>query len=244
MSLGIVATAFARPDRNAFLNHRALSVDQLVAQVKRDPAVMDRYQRHFHMSKSEVVSYLSSLRVSRLTKDGAYRVYSVPPNEVIKMHTEVMPKGMPVFVDVSGAPVMVLRCGNPLAKGPKKPILEPEIDAKDPGESAQNLRDVPENEILTPYSSDLISATMPMNPTVPDEAGPTTTGDSHIPVLAAAPNILNWLLALGGGAMVIVGGDHVVVVSDSTPEPMSLVVMTAGAGLLMAGRARRRARRN
>ena len=52
-------SAAARPDLNAFLNRQGLEALQgLVAQVQNDPEVADRYERHFSMSKVEVVDYV------------------------------------------------------------------------------------------------------------------------------------------------------------------------------------------
>src|SRR5579872_4965399 len=116
------ATIFAqRMPRNAFIDHPCSSVSQLVAEVKNNPDVMDRYSRHFGMSHEEVVRYLGTFHVSRLQRSGIYTVYSIPPGGYVKMHAERLERGTPVFADMNDAPVLMVRCGNPLTLGPTQP---------------------------------------------------------------------------------------------------------------------------
>lgn len=44
---GIAASAMARPELNAFINKPANTVPELMAQIKNDRLVLDRYMRHF-----------------------------------------------------------------------------------------------------------------------------------------------------------------------------------------------------
>src|SRR5579862_579769 len=64
--------------RNSYLDALVKSTAQLVHQVETDPAVMDRYCRHFAMNRQEVVAYLSGLHLSKLPAAGVYMVYGVP----------------------------------------------------------------------------------------------------------------------------------------------------------------------
>ena len=75
-----------RPDLNAFVNRKASDVSSLVAQVRNDPEVADRYERHFSMSRRELIDYLGSLHRTQLAEDGLYTVYSVPEGGRVKMH--------------------------------------------------------------------------------------------------------------------------------------------------------------
>ena len=118
--LSIAATASARPDINAFLNSKVSDTHGLVAQIQRDPEVSDRYTRHFAMTKREVVAYAGGLHRAPLSSDGVYTVYSVPTGGRLKMHVEKLKKGEPMFVDASGRPTLIVKCGNPVVLGPRK----------------------------------------------------------------------------------------------------------------------------
>ena len=74
LSMVVTTAAFARPDLNAFINKKADSTAELVGQVKRDKSVMDRYMRHFGMTRTEVIEYLSSLRPTTLKEEGVYAI--------------------------------------------------------------------------------------------------------------------------------------------------------------------------
>ena len=115
--LASASSALARPDLNAFLNKPATSTDRLIRQIKTDPQVADRYTRHYAMSKSEVIDYLSSLSPAQTNQDGVYTVYSVPDGGRLKSRTEIVKKGTLVFADMRKVPVLILKCGNPLSRG-------------------------------------------------------------------------------------------------------------------------------
>lgn len=234
--LGSASLALARPDLNAFLNERAMSVSDLVRQTKRDPEVMDRFRRHFAMGEKELVAYLGSLRLARLTKEGVYRVYSVPPGGWIKMHYETLREGIPVFADMAGQPVLLVKCGNPLTNGPKKPIAEnedsPEIQAR-----TDTLRELTV-AADTPASTDLF-AMAPSTPQMPPEQI-VTIDQSAVPILPGAFGASPWLL--GSLGFLFIGGEDEGSTTTVIPEPSTIAVLALGAGLL-ARRVRRRHRR-
>jgi len=120
MAAGLV---FAKMPRNAYLLHRPNTTQGLVNEVEKQPAVADRYMRHFSMSKSEVEDYFSTLKLERLTAPGMYVVYSVPKGGWIKSHTQKLARGEEVWADPSGTPVLMYVCGNPL-----KPIGSSQFD--------------------------------------------------------------------------------------------------------------------
>ncbi|MEJ5171638.1 MAG: DUF6777 domain-containing protein, partial [Fimbriimonadales bacterium] len=119
----------ARPDRNAFLNRRADSLQDVVRQVQTDAAVRDRFVRHYAMTPQEVVAFLRTLRPGRLQADGVFEVYSVPPDGRIKGRFAKLKKGTPVYVDPDGRPQLIALCANPLSRGPKRAeALNPQAD--------------------------------------------------------------------------------------------------------------------
>jgi hypothetical protein len=107
---GVMATSvFARPDRNAFINTKAETTAELVAQAKRDKSVMDRYMRHFGMTRAEVLEYLGTLKPDTIKEEGVYAIYSVPEGGRIKMHLEKLKKGHRVFAQQDGTPQLILK---------------------------------------------------------------------------------------------------------------------------------------
>jgi hypothetical protein len=98
----LTVCAVARPDRNAFINQKVNTTAELVNQARRDPAVMDRYMRHFGMSRTEVLSYLGTLKPDTIKEEGIYAIYSVPEGGKIKMRMERLKKGHKVFAQADG----------------------------------------------------------------------------------------------------------------------------------------------
>ena len=82
----LASSAFARPELNAFINRPANTIPELIAQMRSDPVVMDRFMRHFSMTRSEVLTYVGALRLGTIPKTGYYSVYSVPEGGIIKVH--------------------------------------------------------------------------------------------------------------------------------------------------------------
>ncbi len=218
----VVGTAFAsRPDLNAFLNYRALSVPQLVRQVKTDAAVRDRYQRHFAMSGPEVVAYLQTLQLARLTQPGVYSVYSVPDAGFIKVHTQRLAMGTPVFADSFGTPTLIVKCGNPLTLGPKSPEAVNETNALMVDKHTEALRELsPDIDSLDMES---LVALQPDLPTIP-EAELVTINESPIPILVPVGFNLLPLLGLVGGGAIIGSIGH----ETSVPEPAAYAVLAVG----------------
>lgn len=236
LAFGVASVALARPDRNAFLNERADSVAQIIAQVKRDPAVMDRYKRHFSMTDREVVGYLSMLRASQLQKSGSYVVYSVPPNNRIKAHVEKFGVGTKVYRDIAGTPILIAKCGNPLHIGPKKAYADNTVDGPSDEETAaaRGMTTTQDSGTEAPITETI------MIPEEPLELRIETESQSPVIIPAAAPLFSPWLLGIIGGAVIIGGGGDNGGGVDVVPEPGPIALFLIGGVGLLARKKRKR----
>lgn len=226
LALAVVGAAFAQSNlpRNSYLDKRVNSTAELIKHVQSDPAVMDRYRRHFAMTSDEVVSYLSTLRVTQLNKDGIYTVYGVPHTSGdFHAHLRLLKKGEPVFVEADGTPALQLVCGNPLLLGPKKPVTpNPIVASTGPVQPSKeyvvDAKPVPSTGVVTPETPAVGDRIIPIAP-------PTRPSN---PVLA--------LLGLAGSIGFFHGGHH----PPTVPEPLSILVIGGGMAA-MAARRRKKA---
>jgi len=218
----LVASAFARPDLNAFLNKKVDTTSELVTQAKRDPQVMDRYMRHFGMSRSEVLDYLASLHPDTIKETGVYAIYSVPEGGKIKMHIQKLEKGNKIFASNDGIPQLILLCGNPLSLGPKHVVAL----NKTPVTTEVNYADEIPPEVVTDVNTDFEPVAM----VEPAPYALVTTSTPPIPILSSGGGFNPLPLALGGLGFINRGG------SSPTPEPMTMIAFGTGIAFLVKKR--------
>lgn len=240
----LASSADARPDRNAFLNKAATTTERLVLQVKTDSAVADRYARHYAMPKQDVVVYLSSLRPGTTAKDAVYTVYSVPEGGFLKVHTEIVRKGTPVFKDIRGVPTLIMKCGNPLTRGPRQPEMPNEATTDVVEDERISLKELTDDSIAaTPDLDPLEVFSEPELNQIPDDVVPPTTTP---PTTGGSPNTIanpggggfNFApfaigLTMLGGALSSGSG------SNAVPEPGTILALTMGASYLILRRRRK-----
>ncbi len=231
LALTVVATATARPELNAFINRPANTVPELIAQLRSDPVVMDRFMRHFGMTRSEVLTYVRSLRLGTIRKSGYYEIYSVPEGGRIKVHKSFFKAGTPAFVDASGDPILRIKCGNPFVAGrivSSLPAPSPEV------QSLQDLKPLPDDAVASavPQATDLLpppeiaelpDAVAPV-PTLPTEPSFNPSGQNFASILAP--------IAAIGGALTFAGGGRGGGTPVPVPEPATLLALGAGVALL------------
>ncbi|MHB8637057.1 MAG: hypothetical protein ACYC96_11370 [Fimbriimonadaceae bacterium] len=239
----------ARPDRNAYLDQPVTSVSGLVAEIKHDPAVADRYMRHFGMSKDEVINMFSKMHVARLDRNTPVTMYSVPKGGAIKTHHTVMRKGERVFEDQNGIVILKVLCGNPVVGGRERTEVE---FAPNPIDTASLLKTLTPNLDVTPEPTEAIATILPPD-TSPDiaQAAPPTP-----PIIENITNNVTNTTVGGGGCKGLAGLLVVVPIAafwgaslhhgccptpTPTPEPVSVTLLATGALGLVFGRRRVRA---
>lgn len=220
--VGVVGSAFARPELNAFINKPANTVPELIAQIKSDKRVADRFMRHFSMSKEEVLEYVSMLHLGSLQESRYYTIYSAPENGVIKSHVSFFKKGTPAFVDSDGNAILRVKCANPFVPGPIRPYstLAPTVSS-----NSIAIDVLP----VGPISAESIDVTPPTEKVTIEEDSPitlkTTPTTSSPNVFAGNP--IASILGLGGAAIFVHKGGH-----SNVPEPGSMLVVALGVGIL------------
>ncbi len=172
------SVAFARPEKNAYLNKAATTHAQLMAQVKSDKVVLDRYMRHFAMTKAEVIQYFNTLKLSKLTKPTRLAMYNTPDSGVLRSREFVLKAGTKVWLDPTGQPILKQSCGNPLTRGPVQAVKKNPVVA---GVEPTAAEEVPE-----------LSTILPEGFTDNEAALLTEALEPGLPILAAelqAPNL-------------------------------------------------------
>ena len=244
--LVVVAADAQRPEHNAFLNTRVVSVSELLTQLKRDPEVRDRYMRHYGLSQAEVGVYFSTLRIAKLKAPGTFRVYGVPADGQIHVTMQPMKAQALVLVDIGGAPVMRMYCGNPMTLGPKDPTDPNDAEADVINSEKVTVAELEDPEAMA--STDLQAETVALEPSidaVPEanlpagQTPPTTTqtvGQAPATIVGNVGgfNPIGFLPAIG----FLVPARHRNPRPPPVPEPASIAALTLGAGVLLARKRR------
>ena len=224
-----------RPDLNAFLNRATTTTAGLIAQARADDAVMDRYQRHYAMNSEEVIQFLGDLHPARLAKEGVYTIYSVPINGVLRSHLENVKVGTPIFADPAGRPILIMKCGNPMSRGPKSPESDNGNEANSIDTEKISLKELTDNEVA---QAQRLFPTDPMEPgySPVQVVTPETTGASPIQIAPTGGGFNLGPLGLGLAVLGIGLGNKG---PAPVPEPSTLIAVAMG-GIFLASRLRKR----
>ena len=220
--------AVARPELNAFINKPANSIPELIAQIKADKQVADRFMRHFSMTKQEVVEFVSSLRLGTISKSGYYTIYSAPENGILKAHVSFFKKGTPAFVDSDGNAVLRVKCANPFVVG-KAPGITAKANIQDTSTTANEMS-ITAGIVSAPNSE--IEASIPAVPEISEDLtdGSLALGVVPTPPVTSSSGFLGSLLGVGGS---IALGTRKPPEPDPVPEPTSMVALSLGALALL-----------
>lgn len=227
MVVTLSGIAVARPELNAFINKPANSIPELIAQIKADKQVADRFMRHFSMTKQEVVEFVSSLRLGTISKSGYYTIYSAPDNGILKAHVSFFKKGTPAFVDSDGNAVLRVKCANPFVVG-KAPGITAKANIQDTITTANEMS-ITAGIVSAPDSE--IEASIPAVPEISEDLtdGSLALGVVPTPPVTSSSGFLGSLLGVGGAVSVMNKPPE----PDPVPEPTSMVALSLGALALL-----------
>ncbi|MCE2765508.1 MAG: PEP-CTERM sorting domain-containing protein [Fimbriimonadaceae bacterium] len=227
MVVTLSGIAVARPELNAFINKPANSIPELIAQIKADKQVADRFMRHFSMTKQEVVEFVSSLRLGTISKSGYYTIYSAPDNGILKAHVSFFKKGTPAFVDSDGNAVLRVKCANPFVVG-KAPGITAKANIQDTITTANEMA-ITAGIVSAPNSE--IEASIPAVPEISEDLtdGSLALGVVPTPPVTSSSGFLGSLLGVGGAVSIMNKPPE----PDPVPEPTSMVALSLGALALL-----------
>ncbi len=232
------AFGFARSEPNSFLSKSAWTHEALMSQVKTDSKVMNRFTRHFGMTKQEVVDTLGRLRAGTLRQDGVYLVYNCNDDEEIRAKVIFYKKGTKVWEDSNGTPILKMSCANPMVRGTddQLAVLDPEVVPSD------NLRPVSIVSNGTP-AGDVETDIVAVEPDSSAQVlGPASVA---IPAIAssaiAAPAAFNPLVLTplaGLGLIKTSTGPGDENPPPPVPEPATMILLGAGAAAMAVRKAK------
>ena len=126
LSCVVVADAAKlRTPPGSFLTKPVSDINGLCQLIQQDKVTAARLTKHFGMSTGQLVSYLrENAKISVLTGARRYPEYFVSTSGRVQVHTKYLTKGARLIVAFDGAPIMDLRCGNPMTKKLPKPVAK------------------------------------------------------------------------------------------------------------------------
>ena len=174
--------------QESFLNYHAANVSELSQEVTVDPQVRGRLAKHFHITPSQMQTYIHrNLVLRHLSHAGTYRVACVRRDGSEYYINSRLPAGTPVFASrATGQPILKLACGNPMVSAlpatvfPNKPLVAAKL--------ASTPVLVADSDLNTPPVLTAIDGTQENLITPDDTSAP--------PVVLVSPS----LQALGGGS--------------------------------------------
>jgi hypothetical protein len=240
----------ARMPRGSFLAKPVYSAAQLATQLRTNPTVASRYERHFGIAAPQLAQYAQTqLGLRRLPRGGRYRVFFIKPDGSIGSKTRFVRKGTPVFLHLrSGQAVLLGDCGNPMTSvlpgyaPPRRVTVMPPTATAPPLLPPQEPP-APEPAVqTTPFALPDPTATAPLEPVTlslwqaePLAAPVEPVVEARIASRKAVP-VLPFLLIVGLG--LAEGSGATSNPPAPIPEPASAASLFVGMALLAIARRR------
>lgn len=254
----------AQMPRGSFLTQPARSAWQLSAQVRTNPLVAARYEKHFGVPASQFANYAQGqLGVRPLNRSGRYRVFFIRTDGNIGSRIRKLRQGTSVFIHLrTGKPVLLAECGNPMSTnlpGYSAPGRQSTTAPKPKVTAAAPVQEEPE----------VVSPSLPVTSLPPDflglpEMAQMQTGDMSLweaplalivpdlPLAGAglaaytAPVSLTPLFLVGASGLFSFGSDaegRGGTTPPAVPEPASLSLWAIAGGAAISARWVRRRRK-
>lgn len=233
----------SRVPNGSFLRYSASSPYELSSAVRNDRVVASRYERHYHMSAKKIAEYFkSNLVAGTLKHDGTYCMYFMDGNKIVthRVHLKV---GERVFFAQNGAPVIDVRCGNPISNVlPGCPATSSPVSGAK-AEREESIIPVTQEPAFT----EVAEVFAPQYEKI-EVAGIQQVSDLTAVPATAVENLSSSSFNLVGvasglaslGALSIVTSKHS---SPPVPEPSSLLLLAGGFGTAASAVLGRRLRR-
>ncbi|MBA4294216.1 hypothetical protein C0431_14740 [bacterium] len=226
VAIMVVGIAAARTEPNSFLNKPATTHSALMKQVQSDDQVMNRFMRHFGMSRAGVIEYFNTLKLDTLKEDGVYLVYNVPESEELRARAIFYKAGTKVWVDQEGTIVLKESCGNPMVRGTDSTSVAMEQPVTANIVEPAQVVTVPQG---TP--TDLVASTLPADIESSALAFPAAAPMDVSSIISSGGASFNpaFLLPLAAIPFVVTNNEDP---PEAIPEPMTMIALAAGAGLI------------
>ena len=231
LTILLSAAAYAavlRTPPGSFATKFVTSPAELSDLVKNDQVAARRFSEHFGVTRAELVAYFRDhLQVKTLSRSGDYTIYFISKGGRVASRRARLFPGEKVFAGPDGKPVILARCGNPLARRlPKIPV--------------RTVREIPPPKLGTAEPLISLQESELVPTLVQAEAAPALTSEPPEPPIVLSTTVSTftraaWLAPALLGA-VAVRSKH----SEVIPEPMSLAALGLGiSGLVLRCRFRR-----
>lgn len=233
LALASIAMATAMP-QNSYLLNTVDSIPEMITQIKKNPVVSDRYERHFHMTQAEVIEYIRDLHLTKTNSDAIFSVYNVPAKTgELRSKLLHLKKGTKIWVNAAGQPILQWICGNPMTRGPQHVAVTDEYSATVAGTDTG----------LTAMAEPMPTADVPVYAMNATPTVPTPEPEEIISVIDQVPvtRKSNWAAALLLLPLGFIATHH-----DNNhdcepvPEPTSILIMGVGVTAMVARRRKNR----
>jgi hypothetical protein len=92
------------------------STAELIQRIQNDPLVARYYERHYKMTRNQIVDFVGRLHSMRLLKETAYCLVRIGPDGAEETFSEAFAANTDVFANGKGETVLIQKTGDPVAQ--------------------------------------------------------------------------------------------------------------------------------